>query len=189
MDLEAAAIKLRLKQFIEDNPLINQKVVAGKVGYSKSHISQVLDDKRKGSLELIIKIAQAAGTSLIELMTAGTTYIKPTGTAVVASSSVIREKSIDYPSEKSTLLSMTEEIIDSGTHDAEFLKVKIRSFHGTMVREMEYEKTTKKTNELLKAMRGEISALKSQLSDRRKKDIKINGPDCRHGGKRRQSNG
>ena len=68
MAMDSEKIKARLKKFIKDNPDINQKVVAHKIGKSKSYLSQVLNNERIGSFDLIRKIAEAAGTNLEALM-------------------------------------------------------------------------------------------------------------------------
>lgn len=68
MGFDTAMIKARLKQAIKDNPKVNQKVVASIVGISKSYLTQILNNDKTGSFDLIIKIADAAGTSLAELI-------------------------------------------------------------------------------------------------------------------------
>lgn len=57
-------IKDELRQIIRTQKGLNQKVVASKVGIGQSALSQILTGQRKGSFELLYKIAEACGTTI-----------------------------------------------------------------------------------------------------------------------------
>jgi transcriptional regulator with XRE-family HTH domain len=67
MDTKTAKIKRILKRMIHKSSRLNQKTVAARVGITTSYLSQLLDDKRGGSLDLLERIAAVVGTSIGEL--------------------------------------------------------------------------------------------------------------------------
>ena len=50
-----------IKRTIQDNPALNQKVVAKTVAITESYLSQLLNGVRKGDTKLLVRIAKAAG--------------------------------------------------------------------------------------------------------------------------------
>lgn len=67
METQTAKIKRILKRLIKESPTASQKTVAAQVGITTSYLSQLLDDKRGGGMDLLARVADAAGTSLSEL--------------------------------------------------------------------------------------------------------------------------
>jgi transcriptional regulator with XRE-family HTH domain len=63
----AKEIKRALKNKIRSQKAINQKTVADALGVTQGSLSQILADHRKGTLEQIIAIAEACGTTLGEI--------------------------------------------------------------------------------------------------------------------------
>jgi len=67
MGANAKNLKQHLRDLIDKNKDLRQKKIAGEVGISMGYLSQVLHDKRRGSYDLIKRIAIACGTSIIEI--------------------------------------------------------------------------------------------------------------------------
>lgn len=123
MKIDAKTIKLRLKRFIEENPKINQTHIALELRLSKSHISQILDNKRKGDIDLLIKIAETAGTSLAELLVDEPIHDN------LKQVECVSEPIEPYTSEIDDLLNKARAVLESGTHWGGSLKSNILSFH------------------------------------------------------------
>jgi transcriptional regulator with XRE-family HTH domain len=67
MGENAKNLKQHLRDLIDQDKDLRQKEIARQVGISMGYLSQVLHDKRRGSYDLIKKIAVACGTSIIEI--------------------------------------------------------------------------------------------------------------------------
>jgi transcriptional regulator with XRE-family HTH domain len=67
MMTDVAEIKRILKQLIKDSKTKNQKTIAAAVGITPAYMSQLLDGKRAGRVDMLAKIALEVGTSIGEL--------------------------------------------------------------------------------------------------------------------------
>lgn len=66
--MKSAELKKLLKSIIRQSPELNQKIVASRVGISPAYLNEVLNDNKGGSFDLISDIAEAANTSISELL-------------------------------------------------------------------------------------------------------------------------
>lgn len=64
----AEILKKKLKAHIHTQKDLSQKIVADRAGLSRGYLSRVLSQKRGGDLDLFARIAEAAGTTIQELM-------------------------------------------------------------------------------------------------------------------------
>lgn len=61
-------MKKLLKAIIKQSPELNQKIIASRIGISPAYLNEVLNDNKGGSFDLLNDIAEAANTSISELL-------------------------------------------------------------------------------------------------------------------------
>ncbi len=61
-------IKEHLKAIIKATPGLNQVVVAEKVGISQPYLNEILNSNKKGSFDLLNRIAETVGVSIKDLL-------------------------------------------------------------------------------------------------------------------------
>lgn len=61
-------LKKLLKAIIKQSPELNQKIIASRIGISPAYLNEVLNDNKGGSFDLLNDIAEAANTSISELL-------------------------------------------------------------------------------------------------------------------------
>jgi len=66
--IDSIVIKQKIKNHIKKTPGINQKTVAGKMGLSNSYLNDILNNRTPGSLDMIMRIAYAAGMPFTRLL-------------------------------------------------------------------------------------------------------------------------
>jgi transcriptional regulator with XRE-family HTH domain len=128
VEIYSKDIKARLKLLIKNKPEINQKVIAARIGVSTSHMSQILDDKRRGDFNLLSKIAAEVGTSIVEIIQDFEKTDKNIG---------IAEENQPYITEIDDLLNKARAVLESDTHWSVSLKSNINSFHKGLTNEQE----------------------------------------------------
>lgn len=137
----------RLKTLLKDHLDITQAELSSKVGISQGYLSMVLKGMRGASAELIAGLHIHYGEYLDWLLTGeGEMIRKPESEnkiQVNKDTPIYKVKNLNSDPETAGLLSMTREILNSGTDSLAFLATTIRFLHNAL-------KTAKRLDKLEK---------------------------------------
>lgn len=135
MKSDNAELRERIKKAIRDNPDLNQKVVADRVGCSPGYISLLLNNQKKGDLALLAKIATVVGIKRINID--GFEIYQENSVPAIESESPPHESNHirDSPEAVKGLIDMALKLLESDSHWGDLLALNIESFHRGMVQE------------------------------------------------------